>query len=166
MDTRILRSIGRGLVTASLSLLVALTGCSDPGTNIAAEAEKDKAAVENYMDLTQITNAGEKAAAEAFKNAGADVFASGGTVMEVSFHSGGCDDAMAATLAKTPKLERLSLTNCKNVTDKSIATISTLKGLTFLGLQGSGISNAGAKKIQEAFGKDTMVMHSAIQRMQ
>lgn len=163
MDTRILRSIGRGLVTASLSLLVALTGCSDPGTDVAAETAKDKAAVESYTDLTQVTNAGEKAAAEVFKNAGADVFASGGSVMEVSFHSGGCDDALAATLAKTPKLERLSLTDCKNVTDKSIATISTLKGLKFLSLQGTSISNAAAKKIQESFGKDTMVMHPAIQ---
>jgi len=167
MDTRILRSNGRGLVTASLSLLVALTGCGDPGSNVAAEKEKDAAALTSYSDLNSITDAGEKAAAQAFKKAGADVFVNEGSAIDVSFNSGGCDDALVANnLAKTPKLERLSLTNCKNVTDNSVETISALKELKLLSLQGTSISNAGAKKIQAAVGKDTMVMHPAIQMMQ
>ena len=166
MNTRIFRCIGRGLSAASLSLFVALAGCADPGTDLATETKKDEAAMGMYSDLTKITDPAEKAAAEAFKQAGADVFVMGGSVTDVSFGNGGCDDAMAANLAKTPKLERLTLTNCTKVTDASVVTISALKGLKMVSIQGSGITNSGAKKIMDALPKDTTVMHPAIQMMQ
>lgn len=166
MNTRIFRCLGRGLSAASLSLLVALAGCADPGTDIATETKKDQAAMGMYADLTKITDPAEKAAAEAFKTAGADVFVSAGSVIDISFGQGGCDDAMAANLAKTPKLERLTLTNCTKVTDASVVTISALKGLKMVVIQGSGITNAGATKIQAALPEGATVMHPAIQMMQ
>ena len=166
MDTRILRCIGRGLGAAGLSLLVALTGCSNPGTDVEAEKKKDADALASYADLNLITDAGEKTVAMAFKNAGADVFVTAGTVTDILFSAAGCDDVMAATLSQTPNVERLTLGGSSKVTDKSVPAISSLKNLKMADLQGTSISNAGAKKIQAAAGKGAMVMHPAIQMMQ
>jgi tetratricopeptide (TPR) repeat protein len=125
---------------------------------------KSKAALPNRSDLSTITNPDEKAAALAFKAAGANLFLTNGTVTDIGFLGGGCDDALAANLAKTPYVERLTLLGCPKVTDKSVAAISGLKKLKMAMLIGTGISAVGAKKIQRAVGRGGMVMHPATQR--
>ena len=159
MDTRILPHLGRGLLAATLSLLVALAGCGDPGTNVAEEKKKDDSALADSSDLTQIKDPAEQTAAKAFKTAGANVFVTGGTVTDIGFQSGGCDDTLAASLTKTPNIERLTLMGCSKVTDASVGAISSLKKLKMAMLNGTGITNAGAKKIQAAVGSGGMVMH-------
>ena len=42
MDTRNLSLGSRWLVAAGLSIIVALSGCGDPGTNVGDEKKKDK----------------------------------------------------------------------------------------------------------------------------
>ena len=161
MHTRILPHVGRGLLVASLSLLVGLAGCGDPGTNVETEKKKDDNAMAVRSDLSTITDAAEQAAAKAFQSAGGMVFVTDGTVTDIGFQGGGCDDALAANLAKTPNVERLTLMGCSKVTDASVAVISSLKNLEIAMLIGTGISAAGAKKIEKAVGSGGMVRHPA-----
>ena len=98
MDTRNLSLGSRWLVAAGLSIIVALSGCAAPGTNVGDEKKKDENALMTRSDLNTIKNADEKAAAQAFKKAGANVFVDSGTVTDIGFQQGGCDDAMAANL--------------------------------------------------------------------
>ena len=163
MDTRNLNFGSRWLVAAGLSLIVALSGCGDPGTNVGDEKKKDDDDLKARSDLNTITNADEKTAAVAFKKAGANVFLNAGTVTDIGFMQGGCDDALAANLTKTPNVERLTLVGCSKVTDKSVAAISGLKNLKMAMLNGTGITAAGAKKIVAAVGSGGMVMHPATQ---
>ena len=163
MDTRNLCHLNRGLLAASLSLLVGLAGCPDPGTNVDAERKKDDNEMTKRSDLSLIKDAAEQAAAKAFKAAGADVFLSDGTVTDVSFQGGGCDDELAANLTKTPNVMRLTLMGCSKVTDASAEAIAGLKNLKMAILEGTSITAAGAKKIQTAVGNGGMVMHPSTQ---
>ena len=163
MDTRNLSLGSRWLVAAGLSIIVALSGCGDPGTNVGDEKKKDDDELKARSDLNTIKNPDEKAAAQAFKKAGANVFLDSGTVTDVGFQGGGCDDAMAANLTKTPNVQRLTLMSCSKVTDKSVPAIVALKNLKMAMLTGTGITAAGAKKIQKAVGNGGMVMHPATQ---
>jgi len=165
MYTRHLLRLSRGLLAASLLFLTALIGCSDPGTSVETEKVKDDEAMGNHMDLTTIADPAEKSAAEALKGAGAMVMLDEEShVSQVAFQNGGANDALLANLGKTPKLTSLMLMNCPQVTDKSVATMSGLKNLTQVQLMQTGISNAGAKKIQAALGKGAMVNHPGTAR--
>ncbi|HCC99356.1 MAG TPA: hypothetical protein DER64_02420, partial [Planctomycetaceae bacterium] len=146
-----------------LSIIVALSGCADPGTNADDEKKKDDNDLKARTNLNSIKDPEEKAAAQAFKKAGANVFLDSGTVTDVGFQQGGCDDAMAANLTKTPNIQRLTLMGCSKVTDKSVPAIAALKNLKMAMLTGTGITADGAKKIQKAVGNGGMVMHPATQ---
>jgi len=163
MDTRNLCHLSHGLLAASLSLLVGLAGCGDPGTNVDAEKKKDDNEMVRRSDLSLIKDAAEQTAAKAFKAAGGNVFLSEGTVTDVTFEGGGCDDALAANLTKTPNVVRLTLMGCSQVSDASVEAISGLKNLKMAILTGTGITAAGAKKIQTAVGNGGMVMHPSTQ---
>ena len=163
MDTRNLCHLNRGLLAASLSLLVGLAGCPDPGTNVDAEKKKDENDMVRRSDLSLIKDAAEQSAAKAFKAAGADVFLSDGTVTDIGFQGGGCNDELAANLTKTPNVVRLTLMGCSEVTDASAEAIAGLKNLKMAVLTGTGITAAGAKKIQTAVGNAGMVMHPSTQ---
>jgi len=165
MYTRHLLRLSRGFLAAGLLLLTALGGCSDPGTSVETEKVKDDAAMGNHMDLNTIADPAEKSAAEALKGGGAMVFLGEDShVADVAFQNGGASDTLLANLSKTPHLTSLTLMNCGQVTDKSVATISGLKKLTQVQLMQTGISNAGAKKIQAALGKGAMVNHPGTAR--
>lgn len=165
MDTRFLTLVGRWFVTAGLSLTVALCGCSDPGTDVAEEGKKDQTSYKNSLDLNTITDAGEKAAAQALKKAGADVMVGNGSVKDVGFTQGGCDDAVAANLAKTPNLEGLTLMGCRGVTDKSADVIAKLSKLKMVMLHGTGITAAGVAKIK-AGAPSARIMHPSTKAAQ
>jgi hypothetical protein len=157
--------IGHKLLAASLPLTLtaalALTGCSDPGTNVVQEKDKDQATFDSYSDLSKITDPNEMTAAKALKAAGADVFVSEGSVITVAFQNGGCDDAIAAHLKHTPNVTQLMLMGCSKVTDASVDTIAGLKKLTAVMLTDTGITNAGAMKIKNGLPDNAMVMHPA-----
>ena len=158
MDSRHLLRLSRGFLAASLLLITALGGCSDPGTSVEAEKVKDDEAMGYHMDLNTISDPAEKSAAEALKGAGAMVFlGEDAHVADVAFENGGANDTLLANLSKTPHLTSLTLMNCRQVTDKSVATISGLKKLEQVQLMQTGISNAGAKKIQAALGKLSLI---------
>jgi hypothetical protein len=153
--------IGHRLLAASLTAALAITGCSDPEANVEKESEKDQATMDSYMDLSTITDPTEMKAAKALKNAGANVFVEEGSVIDVGFYNGGCDDAVAANLKHTPNVKQLAFFNCPKVTDASADTIAGLKKLIGVVLTGSSITDAGAKKIKQALGKDAVVSHPA-----
>ncbi len=157
--------IGHKLLAASLPLTLtaalAITGCSDPGTNVAQEKDKDQANFDSYSDLSRITDPNEMKAAKALKAAGAGVFVTEGSVIDVGFQNGGCDDAVAANLKHTPNLTGLVLQGCSKVTDASVDTIAGLKKIKMLVIEGTGITNAGAIKIKNALPKNAMIMHPA-----
>ena len=157
--------VGHRLLAASLPLILtatlALTGCSDPGTNVAQEKDKDQESFDSYSDLSKITDPNEMKAAKALKAAGASVFVLEGSVIDVGFQNGGCDDAIAENLKHTPNLTQLTLMNCSKVTDASVDAIAGLKKLTTVMLTGTGITNAGAMKIKNALAKTAMIMHPA-----
>ncbi len=153
--------IGHRLLAASLTAALAITGCSDPDGDVKNESEKDQASMDSYMDLSTITDPNEMKAAKALEAAGANVFVSDGTVIDVGFYNGACDDALAANLKHTPNLVQLALPNCKKLTDASVDTIAGLKKLSDVMLTGSGITDAGAKKIKNALGNDVQVVHPA-----
>jgi hypothetical protein len=153
--------IGHRLLVASLTAALAITGCGDPEANVETESEKDQASMDSYMDLSTITDPNEMKAAKALEAAGANVFVSEGSVIDVGFYNGGCDDAVAANLKLTPNLTQLAMPDCPKVTDASVDTIVGLKKLEAVVLTGTGITDAGAKRIQKAFGKDVVVQHPA-----
>ena len=62
MDTRNLSLGSRWLVAAGLSIIVALSGCGDPGTNVGDEKKKADNALKTRSDLNTIKNADDKAA--------------------------------------------------------------------------------------------------------
>ncbi len=158
MDTRFSIQAGRWFITTGLSLAVALCSCADPGTDVAEETKKDADSYKNSMDLNKITDQGEKAAAEALKAAGADVMVGNGSVLDVGFSQGGCDDAVAANLAKTPNLEGLTLMGCRGVTDKSADVIAKLSKLKMIMLDGTAVTAAGVAKIK-AGAPNAQIMH-------
>ncbi|MDP7277039.1 MAG: hypothetical protein QF363_16295 [Planctomycetaceae bacterium] len=160
MDTRFSELAGRWFLTAGLSLAVALCSCADPGTDVAEEKKKDADSYEASMNLDNITDPGEKAAAEALKAAGADVMVGNGSVLDVGFSQGGCDDAVAANLAKTPNLEGLTLMGCRGVSDKSADVIAKLSKLKMVMLEGTAITAAGVTKIK-AGAPNARIMHPA-----
>ena len=157
--------IGHRLLAASLTAALAITGCGDPEANVETESEKDQASMDSYMDLSTITDPNEMKAAKALKAAGASVFVFEGSVIEVGFYNGGCDDAVAANLKLTPNLNQLTFSKCPKLTDASVDTIAGLKKLTAVVLTGSGITDAGAKQIKKALGKDAVVSHPATEMM-
>ncbi len=153
--------IGRRLLAASLTVALAITGCGDPDSNVEGESETDQATMDSYTDLSKITDPNEMKAAKALKNAGANVFVENGSVIDVGFYNGGCDDSVAANLKLTPNLKQLAFFSCPKVTDASADTIAGLKKLASVVLTGSSITAAGAKKIKQALGKDAVVSHPA-----
>ena len=151
----------RGLATSlGLALVVAVSGCGAPGTNVADEKKKDDAAFQTYSDLNMITDPAEKTAAQALKKAGGQVFIKDGSVSEIMFQQGGLDDATAAHLAKMPNVEQLGLPGCTGVTDKSIPHMVAMKNLKMALLMNTGISASGVKKLMAAHPKAN-IMHPA-----
>ncbi|MFP6770576.1 MAG: hypothetical protein VB859_20550 [Planctomycetaceae bacterium] len=158
MYTRFSNQAGRWFITTGLSLAVALCSCADPGTDVSEEKKKDADSYKNSMDLNKITDQGEKAAAQALKAAGGDVMVGNGSVLDVGFSQGGCDDTVATNLAKTPNLEGLTLMNCRGVTDKSADVIAKLSKLKMVMLEGTAITAAGVAKIK-AGAPNARIMH-------
>ena len=151
----------RGLITSlGLGLVVAVSGCGAPGTNVAEEKKKDQAAFTSYSDVNLITDPAEKTAAQALVKAGGQIFIKDGSVSEIMFQKGGLDDTNAAHLAKTPNVVSLGFPGCTGVTDKSVPHIVAMKNLERAQLMNTGITAAGVKKLMAAHPKAN-IMHPA-----